>query len=213
MFKSVNKILIISSHADDMEFGCGATVAKLVEEGKEIFNLTLSLNSKGIDAKYTKEDLKNEAYQSADILGLKKENVILGHFENRLFPQYRQEILDYLCSYGQSIKPDLVIAPSLGDMHQDHITVAHESFRAFKYKNILSYSLDWNKLQSQTNFYNVLQLRHVDKKIQALKCYQSQLRNRAYFNPEYIKSVAITRGTEINCSYAEMFEVVRIINS
>ena len=35
-------ILVLAPHSDDGEFGCGGTIAKFVEEGKEVFYLTFS---------------------------------------------------------------------------------------------------------------------------------------------------------------------------
>jgi len=46
------------------------------------------------------------------------------------------------------------------------------------------------------------------KKIEALNCYESQ-RCRAYFDDDFIQSLARTRGVQINASYAEAFEVIR----
>jgi len=43
-------------------------------------------------------------------------------------------------------------------------------------------------------------------------CYESQ-KDRPYASAEFIKSLAITRGTQIGTKYAEVFEVMRwIIN-
>src|SRR3989344_4775979 len=99
MLKSAKKILVISAHADDMELGCGGTVHKLLKAGKEVYSLILSFNMKGLAAKFKFQDIEKEVYQSASILGLKKENVLLENFENRIFPQFRQEILDKLWEY------------------------------------------------------------------------------------------------------------------
>jgi hypothetical protein len=51
---------------------------------------------------------------------------------------------------------------------------------------------------------------HIRKKIKALSCYNSQ-KNRSYLNENFIRSLAITRGVQINAKYAEVFEVVRWI--
>ena len=34
--KNTEKILVLGPHTDDGEFGCGGTIAKFIEEGKEL---------------------------------------------------------------------------------------------------------------------------------------------------------------------------------
>lgn len=213
MFTQAKKILIISAHADDMEIGCGSTVCKLIKDGKEIYQVILSLNLKGLSpGKFTAEDIKQEVYASAKILGLKKQNIFFENFENRIFPSKRQEILDTLIKYKKQIKPDVVFTMALDDMHQDHSTVAQESFRAFKDCNLLSYGYDWNRLSKEADFYNVLSETELNRKIKAVQCYKSQQDGRFYFSPEYIRSWAISRGVEIKEKYAEAFSIIRLIN-
>ncbi len=212
MLDGVKKILIICAHADDMEIGCGATVHKLLKQGKEVYELILSFNLKGASSKFTRENIRREVYNSSKVLGLKKKNIFIENFENRIFPANRQEILDTLWRYRQKIKPDVVFTQSLDDMHQDHTTVAQESFRAFKDCNLLSYGYDWNRLNKKVDFYSVLSEQDLKKKIEAISCYRSQDQGRPYFSPEYIRSWAITRGVEIKEKYAEAFDVIRLIS-
>ena len=47
-------------------------------------------------------------------------------FEVRTFPAARQEILEILVGINSELEPDLVLMPSLGDIHQDHETIARE---------------------------------------------------------------------------------------
>jgi len=56
----------------------------------------------------------------------------------------------------------------------------------------------------------VIEERHLVKKIQAMKCYRSQGR-RSYANEEFLRSLAITRGTQIGQRYAETFDVFRVL--
>lgn len=212
MFAKAKKILIISAHADDMEIGCGSTVYKLIKEGKEVYQVILSFNLKGSSEQFTQSDIEREVYSSAKVLGLKKENIFFENFENRVFPEHRQEILDTLWKYRRQINPDVVFTMTLDDMHQDHITVAQESFRAFKDCNLLSYGYDWNRINKEVDFYTVLSEEELNKKIEAVLCYKSQETGRAYFSAEYIRSWAMARGIEIKGKYAEAFSIIRLIN-
>lgn len=212
MFAKAKRILIVSAHADDMEIGCGGTVHKLLKEGKEIYQLVLSFNLKGTPVGVTAETIKREVYSGAKILGLKKENIFIENFENRTFPEHRQKILDTLWQYRRKLNPDVVFTQSLDDMHQDHATIAQESFRAFKECNLFCYGYDWNRLHKSADFYSVLSERDLEKKIKAIQCYKSQDIGRSYFDPEYIRAWAITRGVEIKERYAEAFDVIRLIS-
>lgn len=211
MLSSAKKVLLVSAHADDMELGCGGTVYKLTQAGKEVHHLILSLNLKGASSKFSREEVEKEIFASAQVLGLKKENIFIEKFENRVFPQYRQEILDTLWNYRRKIQPDLVFTGTLDDMHQDHVVVAEEGFRAFKDLNLISYGFDWNRISKEVDFYVTLSEQELQKKIEATQCYQSQVEGRAYFEPEYIKSWALTRGIEVKERYAEAFNIIRLV--
>jgi hypothetical protein len=55
-----------------------------------------------------------------------------------------------------------------------------------------------------------LEERHVNKKNEALELYATQkFIDRAYFGPDYIVSLAKTRGVQINSKFAEAFEIIR----
>lgn len=208
----VKKILVINAHADDMEFGYGGTIARLIEEGKEVYNLILSLRDKTVPKNFPKEELIRESLTASKIIGIEKENNIIKNYENRIFPAIRQDILDEIHLCAKKIKPDLVFTTSLSDTHQDHRVTAEETFRALKYVNIISYVFPWNALSTNPNFYSVIREKHIDKKNRAIQCYKSQIKGRVYFNPEYIKSLASVQGINIKGKYAENFEIVRWIN-
>ena len=105
----------------------------------------------------------------------------------------------------------MVFLPSVNDTHQDHNTIAHEGFRAFK-GTTMAYEVPWNNLQFSTNCFIVLSESHLKLKIDALNKYVSQ-KHRNYASPEFIRSLAITRGVQIGEKYAESFEVIRCLMS
>jgi len=207
MFK---KIVVISPHTDDGELGCGGSIAKFVEEGKEVFYIALSKCEKSIPTGLPKDILKKEVEKATAELGIKRENLLLFDFEVRDFPNQRQAILDTLLEIKKKIKPDLVFTPSSYDIHQDHKVTREETLRAFKQSTILGYEQPWNNISFNTDAFIPLQENHVQKKIKALQCYESQ-KNRKYLNENFIRSLATTRGVQINVDYAEALEVVRWI--
>ena len=208
MTNSFQKILVLAPHTDDGEFGCGASINKWIEEGKEVYYATFSACKQSVLAEFPEDILITEVKTATATLGIPEKNLILFDYEVRTFNYHRQEILDDLIRLRESLNPDLVVMPSLNDIHQDHKTISEEGLRAFKFFSILCYEMPWNNLTFNTTCFSTLEQRHVDKKIEALKQYKSQA-HRPYSNPEFIKGLALNRGIQINANFAEVFEVLR----
>jgi LmbE family N-acetylglucosaminyl deacetylase len=205
-----SRILILAPHTDDGEFGAGASMAKFIEERKEVFYVAFSTAEKSVPAGMPRDILCSEVTRATSVLGLQKKNLFVLKYPVREFPKYRQDILEDMLKFDRDIQPDLVILPSASDTHQDHQVVVKEGFRAFKKTTMLGYEVPWNNLTFNTNAFIFLEQRHIDLKINALACYISQL-GRRYVTEEFIRSLAITRGTQIGTKYAETFEVIRWI--
>ncbi len=210
MLNSVSKVLILAPHTDDGEFGCGATINKLVKQGKEVYYAAFSLAEESVPEPWPKNILEVEVKKATKVMGIKPDNLLIYRYRVRRFATHRQEILEDLVKINREIAPDLIFMPSLHDLHQDHTTVAHEGLRAFKNKSILSYELPWNNLNFTTQCFVELDEEHLQVKVEALKCYESQA-GRNYSSEEFIRGLAITRGTQIGKKYAEVFEVIRWI--
>ena len=208
MSYNFSRILALAPHTDDIELGAGGTIARWVEDGKEIFYVAFSIAEKSVPGGLPDDILLQEAQQAIQVLGLKQENVEIHRFEARTFPAHRQEILELLVSLRDRIQPDVVLMPSLQDMHQDHRTIAEEGFRAFKYITILGYELPWNVLESRPSLFVALERRHLDKKVEAIGCYKSQW-GRNYASEEFTHGLARAKGIQSNSEYAEAFDVVR----
>ncbi len=204
------KVLLVSPHADDMELGAGATVAKLIEEGLEVYSVVLSLRKKTVPPDFPEAELIRETEAAAKTLGIDRTRLHILDFPNREFPALRQEILDRLVQFRRELMPDVVFAPSFDDMHQDHLVTAHEVFRAFKNVSVLSYELPWNyRARTTQNFFSIVREAHLERKIEALSHYRSQAVRRVFFSADYVRSLAAVHGAHVNRSLAEAFEVVR----
>lgn len=202
------RVLALSPHTDDVELGAGGTIARWVNEDKEVFYVAFSIAEKSVSEELPKDILEQEAKKATKILGIVEKNLYIYKFEVRTFPKFRQEILELLVSLRKELEPDLILLPSLRDVHQDHHTIAEEGIRAFKYTSILSYELPWNLLSFQPGAFIVLEKSHLDRKVRAIGCYQSQ-KYRHYANKEFFYGLARARGVQVNCDYAEAFEIVR----
>ena len=204
------KVLILSPHTDDGEFGCGATITKLIEEGSEVYYAAFSACEQSVLPEFPKDILTKEVKAATQILGIKPENLILFKYDVRTFNYHRQAILDDIIKLKNEIQPDLVFTPSVNDIHQDHATISNEAVRAFKFTSILCYELPWNNFNFTTTCFFKLTEHHVLNKVNALKEYKSQA-HRSYADEDFIRSLARIRGVQIGAQYAEVFEMVRWI--
>ena len=208
MLENFKNVYVLAPHTDDGELGAGGTISKLIEQGANVYYFAFSTAEESVPEGFDKDVLKTEVINATHKLGIKRENVIIYNYQVRKLNYARQEILEDLIEQRKKIKPDLVLIPSLNDIHQDHSTIANEGLRAFKGTTILGYELIWNNLTFNTTSFVKLEEKYITAKCEALKEYKSQ-GFRDYMSEEFVFSLARTRGVQIGCRYAESFEVVR----
>lgn len=205
IFKNV---LVLAPHTDDGELGAGGLIAKLINEGSNVFYAAFSTAAESIPEGFPKDILTIEVKAATRELGIPSDNLFIYNYSVRKLNYVRQDILEVLIKLKKEVKFDLILMPSLNDIHQDHSTVALEALRAFKNTSIMSYELIWNNLTFNTQAFVELNESHIEKKIKALEQYKSQgFRN--YLSEEFIRSLAIARGVQFGVRYAEAFEVIR----
>lgn len=206
--KEFKKAMVLAPHTDDGELGCGGTIARMIEDGTEVFYSAFSLCEQSVPAPFPPDTLKHELLDAMNAFGIPEERVFIENYDVRHFPQHRQEILQNLIDVKREVQPDIVFMPCLTDVHQDHQVIAMEGLRAYKDRTLISYELPWNNLNLNASAFIKLERQHVDRKIKALQCYKSQA-GRTYSDPKFIESLARTRGVQIGSEFAEVFETVR----
>ena len=209
MLSSIKNILVLAPHTDDGEFGCGGTIAKLIREGKNVSYIAFSIAEESVPKHLPKNILESEVKKATELLGIPEENLIIHNYKVRYFHEHRQEILEILVKLNKKLRPELVFMPCIHDLHQDHAVIANEGLRAFKKTSILAYEIPWNNFNFSSQCFSILKKQHINKKVNALKCYESQMQ-RDYASEEYIRSLAKTRGVQIGEDYAEVFEIIRL---
>ena len=200
--------MVLAPHTDDGELGGGGTIAKLSEEGKEVFYVAFCLCSKALPKTFPSNTLELECRKATSILGIPPSRLILFNYEVRELPQFRQQILEELLKLNKDINPEMVLLPAASDIHQDHQVIHQEGMRAFKNTTFAGYELPWNNYSIRTNFFVRISETDLTKKIESLKAYESQA-GKNYMNPDFIRSLAKVRGVQANSSYAEAFEIYR----
>jgi len=202
------KVLILSPHPDDAEYGCGGFVSKLNTGLVDFEWIVFSTCDESLPESYGQATAIREHTEVMDMLRLKSTTMDI---PVRNFPEHRQVILDTLIACRNQFKPDLVVCPTLGDLHQDHRIVAEEAVRAFKaHASIIGYELPADHLSFTPSLFVVLSEFNFEQKWAMFSTYESQLfKVRAWNNYDYIKAMALYRGATIGVKYAEAFEVYR----
>ena len=210
MLSAAKRALVLAPHTDDGEFGCGGTMARLVDQGVEVRYVAFSIATKSLPEGFAPDTLAREVREATAELGIADGNLDVHDFEVRTFPVHRQDILELLIGLWEDWSPDVVFQPSLHDVHQDHQVVAAEGLRAFKRTTILGYEIPWNNFDFAYQAYVALDESHIDRKISALSKYASQ-QHRRYADSEYIRNLARMHGVNVNREFAECFQVYRIV--
>lgn len=202
------RVLVLAPHTDDGEFGCGGAIGRYLLDGHEVYYVAFSAAEKSVPKGMDTNILRTEVVDATKLLGVPSDNLEVLDFEVRDFPACRQEILEEMIRLQAQLDPDIVFLPSTADTHQDHQTISAEGFRAFKKTTMLGYELPWNNLNFTTSMFVVLQAEQIDCKIRALAAYRSQA-GKSYATPEFVRNLAMIRGTQIGVEYAEAFETIR----
>ena len=189
-------VVVLAPHTDDEVLGCGGTIAKLIEKGYDVYVYAFSAGSA----------THKEFNHCVHTLG--GEPFLFQNIATRNFTEKRQEILDGMIGIREVIKPRMVFIPASSDVHQDHQVINQEGIRAFKHSTIYGCEYPWNSFNFSNGMYSVLSPEHVNKKIDAMRSYESQTK-RIYFKEENVISLARVRGMQAGSEYAECFEVVR----
>jgi bacillithiol biosynthesis deacetylase BshB1 len=108
-------VLAIGAHPDDVELGCGATLARLARAGRRVGILHLTSGEAG--TRGTVEERRSEATRAAEILGaVELEFLALGDGQLRTGTAEEDQVIAVL----RRLRPELVLGPTPADRHPDH---------------------------------------------------------------------------------------------
>ena len=220
--------MVVVAHADDAEWGCSGTVAKLCAEGWEMVYVLCTDGSKGIDdPEITGEELirirMQEQTNAGQVLGL-HEVVFLGYEDAMLEPNLalRRDIARAIRRY----RPDLLICQNpvrtltgrgyIG--HPDHFAAGEATLAAvyptardrLTFPELLSEGLEPHKVrelwvmdrENADQYVDVTE--YIETAVAALRAHASQV------DPEdadrYLKGWRSEIGAEVGFQYAEAFK-------
>lgn len=199
------RVLFLGAHPDDIELGCGALLHRIAKQ-TDVLCVTLSDNQKNPELK----NVVNEHYEAMSVLGIPREKIVFGEFTTRIFPDSRQEILEYFLQLRRDFKPDLIFVHSGQDIHQDHKTMTEEALRAFRGITVLGFDVVRSSYGFFPHFLVEVSEEDVNKKIEALAKYETY-RDRYYFNSALTHSIMVRHGALAEVPFAEGFDILRIV--
>lgn len=198
-------ILAIGAHPDDIELGCGGTLAKLARAGASIRAVIFSRGHRGT---LSDEDRAKETSQALATLGI--EDVAIHDFEDTRLCSSLSEMIAALDAHIAEVQPDRVYTMFQHDRHQDHRAVYEASAIACR---MVAQLLGYETPSSYPNFmptvFEPLDS-ELETKILALRCHASQ-GSRLYMQEEKIRSAAHFRGAQVDRGPSEGFVPYKLI--
>lgn len=216
-------VLVICAHSDDQVFGPGGTMAKYAKEGWDIYTIVLSFGE-GSHPHFKPREIRKvrigESVKANRIIG-GKQVVFLGLKEGKIEEEFakkkgRDRIMQLLSLY----KPAKIFTHASDDPHPDHKAAFRIVMKTVNAKEldcrIYSFNV-WNLFSLKKDVRPKLVVDISDtfsKKVQALRCFRSQINFFSYviFNNFLYVMVfvkAILLGMRHRCRYAEVFSVER----
>ena len=227
-------ILAIGVHPDDIELGCGGTIAHHMKLGKSVAFVDLTqgeLGSRG-SAKLRLE----EAEKAKNYFGIEhREN--LGMADG--FFQHTKENIIKIVEVVRKYKPEIVLANALSDRHPDHGRAAKLIADAC-FTSGLRMVETTRDGKSQTHWrpkavYHYIQDHNlkpdlvidisdsIDEKMEAIMCFSSQFYDPESKEPktpisgkdflDFVKAKAASYGRHIGVEYGEGFNVTRDVGA
>ncbi len=217
------RVLVIAAHPDDPEFGCGATVAKWADQGQEVHFLLLTSGDQGNrDRQVHPSEMASirEAEQraAAEVLGVKGVEFLRypdGMVENTMDLRRR------LCGLIRRYRPDALVTIDPWrpyQLHPDHRAAGQAALDAARGSHA------WNLFSEQLTGVEPWRVKEVflfwtgapdywedvsdylDRRMEALRCHASQMRDRADFFEKRMRDAAEAAGQSQGFAYAEAFK-------
>ncbi|HYK32142.1 MAG TPA: PIG-L family deacetylase [Streptosporangiaceae bacterium] len=192
-------VLAIGAHPDDIEIGAGGTL------------LSLAASQPGLLAHYvvltgTAERQAEASCAARAFLPGAEVSVRLHDLPEGVLPSAWAQVKAVMEELASSCDPDLVIAPSRHDAHQDHRVIAEIVPTVFRDHLYLAYEIPkWDGDLGRPSVYYPLSAELARRKVELLHtCFPSQ-RGRDWWDDEVFLGLARLRGVECRAPYAEAF--------
>jgi LmbE family N-acetylglucosaminyl deacetylase len=212
MFKN---ILVIGSHYDDIEIGCGGTIAKLINNGSDVTAVIITNSEiKNSEKKIirSKKIAKFEGMKGLNLIGIKKIiNFDINIFDIELKSKTISRKLNKIITNNNF---DTLFTHWTHDPHLDHKEIAKISiWLSRKIKNIFQYRSNYYSAEVQffeNYIFDISSTLEIKKK--ALLAHKSEMTRYNYKWYDYFINKSLNDGIKINTKAAESFFSYKITN-
>lgn len=203
-------ILAIGAHFDDIELGCGGTLAKHVNNGDNVYAYVATVS--GFSNHNNQIIRKNEValQEGKDAMSILGVELIYGNFKT-LQIEFTDELNIEILKIVEENKIEKVYTHWVGDIHHDHQAVARASLHACRHvPRMLTYRSNWyhSNLDFKGNFYIDI-TNFWDKKEQSIRAHKSEMLRTGHKWINFFMNEAENAGQRIGVKYAEVYEVVK----
>jgi LmbE family N-acetylglucosaminyl deacetylase len=201
-------VLCLGAHCDDIEIGCGGTIAKLADEHPGLSVTWVVFSST--------EERAREAQESAEAIlaGVKTKEILIKSFRDGFFPYQGEAIKEAFEELKRRPLPDAVLTHYRADLHQDHRLISDLTWNTFRDQLILEYEIPkFDGDLGSPNVFVHLDPSLVRRKIDnILNCFRSQ-RGKRWFTEDTFLAILRLRGMESNApeGYAEGFYCRKLV--
>lgn len=218
-------VLAIGAHPDDIEMIVGGTVAKLVARGKSVAILDMTRGEMG--SRGTPDTRRQEAEAAARVLGV-KERITLDLGDSRV--EDNADSRAQVIAVIRRLRPTIVMGHYWDDLHPDHVATGRilrsvmypSGFAKYPAEGVPYRPNEYLFFMAHTPFepsFIVDVSAHFEKKIEAVRCYGSQLHKEGSDEPatliaqpgflHRLEGRARYFGSLIDCEFGEPFLVTR----
>jgi len=198
-------ILALGCHPDDIEFGCGGTLAKYAAGGHDVYMMVMTEGHAGGEHTTRKE----EGTRAAEIIGCK--HLYWGGYHDTELALDRS-LIQQLEQVIEATKPAFIFVHYGEDTHQDHRVLNRATVTATRYaRNVLFYEGPTTQNFTPSVFVALNEV--IDRKIEALAAHASQVEktNIGDLNIiELAEACSLFRGTQARIKHAEGFVPLRL---
>lgn len=197
------RILVVGAHPDDLELGMGGTLWKLREEKIELTVFSSADNING-------QVIEDEFWSSMEYYGITIRTCLYQDIKTMEFFKAEDFIKARLHYIREHFKPDIIFSTSPKSDNKDHKVLGECVLNVFQEQSVLFYEDIRGGREHNSHAYVALDSEDFINKQKVLQFYKTQSK-RKYFGSEPITSMAQFRGTQIGKTYAESFEVGRLV--
>ena len=196
-------LLAVGAHPDDIEIGAGGMLLSLAASRPRVRYLVLTGTAE-------RQDEARNAARSF-LPGVDAGVELFDLPENRL-PTAWGRVKEILESAARSGPPDVILAPSPRDAHQDHRTIGEIVPTVFRDQLILAYEIPkWDGDLGRPSVYFPLSADVARRKVELLHKFFPSQRDRDWWDDEVFLGIARLRGMECRAPYAEAFSCAKSV--